>query len=124
MYRAVLLRGVPSIVHLELTPKKYLPWTRRSTTSLVTYGPVYSMIRLPFGMGPKVNKPNPYSVFLMANLYFPLVIVDISFFKNFTPWFTKIGTERIHSVPIAEPLKSGGADGTRTRDLRRDRPAF
>jgi hypothetical protein len=23
-----------------------------------------------------------------------------------------------------QPLQSGGADGTRTRDLRRDRPAF
>jgi hypothetical protein len=63
MYRARLSRGLPSIDHLELMPKKYLPLLR-STIVLETNGPVYSTIRLPLGIGLRVTNPNPLEVLL------------------------------------------------------------
>src|SRR6185295_7767493 len=62
----MLLRGVPSIVHFELTPKKHLPFVRLSTSSFETSGPVYSISRLPAGMGFSANKPRPEAVRLMT----------------------------------------------------------
>src|SRR6185295_1871843 len=64
----MLLRGVPSIVHFELTPKKYLPLVRLSTSSFETRGPVYSTIRVPAGMGFSANKPRPEPVRFMTYL--------------------------------------------------------
>src|SRR6185369_8117112 len=64
----MLLRGVPSMVHFELTPKKYLPLVLLSTSSFETSGPVYSIIRVPAGIGFSANKPRPEPVRLMAYL--------------------------------------------------------
>ena len=41
--------------------------------------------------------------------------------KSWNAPVRKVGTEE---MMIAKPLKSGGSDGTRTRGLRRDRPAL
>ncbi len=65
MYRATLVRGLPSIDHLVFSPKKYLP-PRLSTSLFETIGPVYSMMRLPFAIGSKAKKPSPVRVRLIA----------------------------------------------------------
>lgn len=62
--------------HFVFTPKKYFPvfW---STTSFGISGPVYSTIRLPFGISSKANNPNPVLVRRTAYLSFPLLILLI-----------------------------------------------
>ena len=42
-------------------------------------------------------------------------------FKSWNAPGRKLGTEE---MKITKPLKNGGSDGTRTRGLRRDRPAL
>ena len=43
-------------------------------------------------------------------------------FKEYKAWFLE--TEKLEEEVLESKTKSGGADETRTRDLRRDRPAF
>ena len=69
MYRAKLWRALPSIDHFLLTPKKYKPLLR-STSSFVMSGPKYSMIRLPLGIRLRAINPRPVFVRLTAKSSF------------------------------------------------------
>jgi len=61
----MLFLGLPSIDHFVFTPKKYL-LRLLLTSSFEISGPVYSMIRLPLGIGLRANNPQPDLLRLMA----------------------------------------------------------
>jgi len=61
----MLLRGLPSIDHFELMPKKYFRLLC-STSLFEMKGPVYSTIRLFLGIGFVANNPKPVAVRLTA----------------------------------------------------------
>ena len=69
MYRAVFVRGLPSIDHFLFTPKKYLP-RRLSASSFEICGPVYSIMRLPLGIILVAKSPSPVRVRLTAKSVF------------------------------------------------------
>src|SRR3954465_10956281 len=70
----MLLRGLPSITYFSLIVIRYFP-PFLSASSWVNTGPMYSIMRLSYGIGSKAINPNPVAVRLMAYLGFPLFIV-------------------------------------------------
>ena len=69
--------------HLAFTSKKYFP-RLLSTSSFEMNGPVYSIIRLPFGIGSRAKNPRPMAVRRME--YF-MVIDILAFNRTYRTYF-------------------------------------
>ncbi|MDQ3254725.1 MAG: hypothetical protein M3R15_12580 [Acidobacteriota bacterium] len=73
MYRAVFVRGLPSIDHFVLISKKYLP-RLCSTSAVEMSGPIYSIIRFPAVIGLIAKRPKPVAVRLTTKRRLPFVM--------------------------------------------------